>query len=617
MKLSVSSSPNSSGSTGASGSSGKAAADRDWFIPEDGRKQLTQLFAKLPNPVVLDVFTDGDDKNAFNGYTLRFAEDISLIVDKISMNHHALDSEEAKRRGVTLSPTMFVGTGETDPALDYRIRFTGAPLGEEGRALVESIFLVSLRQSGLTETSRRILSELKEPRKPRVFTSPGCPYCPGQFMHAAKCAIERPGLVEAECVNSDEFPDLSKRFQVGSVPHTQYDDTHKAIGLLPEERFVLEMVTLKSAEELMREHGMEPGHEGHDHAHGAHGAHGMDPEGLDVVETDMVVLGAGPAGLSAAIYAERSGMKTVVLDKAVVGGQVTVTPVVENYPGFTDIAGLKLVEVLSAHARQYATVRENEAVHEIKIGKFLEVYTNRAVYLCKALVFATGAQWRKLDAPGEARFYGRGVSYCASCDGFMYRGKRVAMIGGGNSALTDALHLKNLGAEVTVIHRRDSFRAEKALQDSLAREGIAVIWDTVVEEVLGDTVAPVEGAGGDGKEAKAAGTAPAEADAGVVRGIRVRNVKTGDVSELPFDGVFVAIGHIPNSEQAAELGVVLEKDGSIKVDRHMRTNIPRIYAAGDVTGGVRQIVTAVGSGATAALAAFEDTQNPYWKKKGE
>lgn len=614
MKLSVSSSSNSSGSTGASGSSGKAAADRDWFIPEEGRKQLAQLFAKLPNPVVLDVFTDGDEKNAFNGYTLRFAEDISLIVDKISMNHHALDSEEAKRRDVTLSPTMFVGTGETDPALDYRIRFTGAPLGEEGRALVESIFLVSLRQSGLTETSRRILSELKEPRKPRVFTSPGCPYCPGQFMHAAKCAIERPGLVEAECVNSDEFPDLSKRFRVGSVPHTQYDDTHKAIGLLPEERFVLEMVTLKSAEELMREHGMDPGHEGHDHAHGAHG---MDPEGLDVVETDMVVLGAGPAGLSAAIYAERSGMKTVVLDKAVVGGQVTVTPVVENYPGFTDIAGLKLVEVLSAHARQYATVRENEAVHEIKIGKLIEVYTSRAVYLCKALVFATGAQWRKLDAPGEARFYGRGVSYCASCDGFMYRGKRVAMIGGGNSALTDALHLKNLGAEVTVIHRRDSFRAEKALQDSLAREGIAVIWDTVVEEVLGDSVAPVEGAVGDGKEGKAAGTVPSGEDTGVVRGIRARNVKTGEVSELPFDGVFVAIGHIPNSEQAAELGVVLEKDGSIRVDRHMRTNIPRIYAAGDVTGGVRQIVTAVGSGATAALAAFEDTQNPYWKKKGE
>ena len=237
------------------------------------------------------------------------------------------------------------------------------------------------------------------------------------------------------------------------------------------------------------------------------------------------------------------------------------------------------------------------------------------------LVFATGAQWRKLDAPGEARFYGRGVSYCASCDGFMYRGKRVAMIGGGNSALTDALHLKNLGAEVTIIHRRDSFRAEKALQDSLEREGIAVIWDTVVEEILGDTVVPVDkGDGGEegkaGKDA-APGTAPSGEDTGVVRGVRARNVKTGEVSELPFDGVFVAIGHIPNSEQAAELGVVLEKDGSIRVDRHMRTNIPRIYAAGDVTGGVRQIVTAVGSGATAALAAFEDTQNPYWKKKGD
>lgn len=549
----------------------KDGADaREWLIPADARKQLQELFAKLPNTVVLDAYTDDDPKNIFNGYMTRFVDDLAALAPRIEARHHNIGGDDAVKHEVTLSPTLLINPD------DYRIRFTGAPLGEEGRALIESIFLVAMRRSALSDLSSSLLAPLTEPRHARVFSSPGCPYCPGQFIHAVKCAIEKPGIVTAECVNSDEFSDLSRRYGVGSVPHTQFSDEHKGIGLMPEERFVLELVELRDAEEVLRERGQLPDEP---HVDGA--------PGIDVKEYDMVVLGAGPAGLSAAIYAERSGMKTVVLDKAMVGGQVTVTPVVENYPGFTDIAGLKLVEVLSAHARQYATVRENEAVSEIKIGRNIEVYTPRAVYLARALVFATGAQWRKLGAPGEDRFYAKGVSHCASCDGFIYKGKKVAVVGGGNTALTDALHLKNLGVDVTLIHRRDSFRAEKALQESLAREGIPVIWDTEVLEIMGDDV---------------------------VRGIRTRNVKTDEVKDIPFDGVFVAIGHVPNTELAVELGVQLEADGSIKVDRHMRTNIPRIYAAGDVTGGVRQIVTAVGSGATAALAAFEDTQNPYWKK---
>ena len=553
-----------------------ASEAHEWLIPEEGRDQLQKVFAGLPGDVTIEVYTGGDPKNLFDDYARRFVADLALLAPRIKPAFHGLDSDMARKRGVTLSPTLLFNPEE------YRIRFTGAPLGEEARAFIEAIFLVSARTSGLSQAAKTILAQLDGARSPRVFSSPGCPYCPAQCANAIKCAIERPDLVSAECVNADEFPDLSARYGVGSVPHTQFDESYKGIGLMPEERFVVELVALKDAERWLNEHAAKSG------AHGVGTGQGAGQDaGVEVTETDLVVLGAGPAGLSAAIYAERSGLATVVLDKGIVGGQVTVTPVVENYPGFTDIAGIKLVEVLSSHARQYATIRENESVDDIKLGRRIEVHTPRNVFLARAVIFATGAQWRKLDVPGEDRFYGKGVSYCASCDGFVYRGRKVAVVGGGNTALTDALHLRNLGVEVTVIHRRDTFRAEKALQDSLTREGIPVIWNAVVEEVMGDTE---------------------------VRGVRLRDTKTGETRDVPFDGVFVAIGHVPNSEQAADLGVDLEPDGSIKVDRHMRTNIPRVYAAGDVIGGVRQIVTAVGSGATAALSAFEDLQQPRWKK---
>jgi thioredoxin reductase (NADPH) len=345
--------------------------------------------------------------------------------------------------------------------------------------------------------------------------------------------------------------------------------------MMPEERFVLELVALKDAEQALSDRGMEakPSHE----------------HGTEAKEYDVVILGAGPAGLTAGIYAERSGLKSIVIDKSIIGGQVAVTPNVENYPGFKNVGGMNLVEVLTAHTREYSNVRENETVDEVKIGKRIEVYTAKGVYSAKALILATGAQWRSLGVPGEKQFFGNGVSYCASCDGYAFKGKKVLMIGGGNSALTDALHLKNLGVQVTVVHRRDNFRAEQALQDALDREKIPVIWDSTVEEIYGD--------------------------AERIKGVKLRNLKTDEDTLHECDGVFVAIGHIANTELASDIGVHLNEDGTIKVDRGMRTNIPRVYAAGDVTGGVRQIVTAVGEGATAALSAFEDIQNPYWKKR--
>lgn len=547
---------------------------RERLIPEEGRTHLEDIFKGLQRTVTLSVFTD-DTESTYNDFTTRFAEELAELSPKLTAEFHSLESEEAKQFDVQRSPTMLLNPDQ------YSIRFLGAPLGEEARAVIESIFIVSLGVSGLSPTSKQLLEELTEPRSPQVFSSAGCPYCPGQFMNAVKCAIEKPELVSATCVNSDEFPDLAAKYNVGSVPHTQYSDSLKGIGLMPEERFVLEMVTLQDAEEYLKEKGHVPPPAYPD------GAAPAAEHGMQIKEYDMVILGAGPAGLTTGIYAERAGLKSVVLDKAVVGGQVAVTPNVENYPGFKQVGGMNLVEILTAHTREYSNVKEHEPVLEIKIGKRIEVHTAKSLYLAKALVFATGAEWRSLGIPGEQQYFGTGVSHCASCDGYMFKGKQVVLVGGGNSALTDALHLKNLGVDVTIIHRRDTFRAEKALQQTLEREEIPVIWNSVVEEVQGDGMR--------------------------VDGVVVRNTVTDETQHISCNGMFVAIGLNPNTELAADIGVQLAEDGTIVVDRHMRTSIPRVYAAGDVTGGVRQIVTAVGEGATAALAAFEDIQNPYWK----
>ncbi|TVM17607.1 thioredoxin reductase [Oceanidesulfovibrio indonesiensis] len=568
--------------------------DAGWFLPEDSRKSITKLFETLREPVSLEAYTQPGENDAPNDFLLKFVRDIAkLSSGKITLHEHSLDTDEAEKRGVDFSPTLLV-----DPD-NYHIAYRGAPLGEEGRSFMQILMHISRRNSGLTEISREMLKELTEEREIKVFVNPSCPYCPGQVLHAFRIAVERPDLVSAVCIDSSQDPDTADRYDVGSVPHTVVNDSFDSLGLLQEERFVLETLALRTVEDLVAEakekgrvEGLElPGRiaeelarveleGGHDHHH----------EHMDVEQMDCVIVGAGPAGLTAGIYAERSGMRAVILEKSIVGGAVALTPVVENYPGFASVAGKNLMDIMSAHAREYCDIREGEDVREIKIGKNVEVYTNRAVYVTKALILATGATWRRLEVPGADRFFGRGVNYCAACDGYLYKNKKVVIVGGGNTALTDALHLKNLGVDVTIVHRRDAFRAQQHLQDSVAEAGIPVLWNTVVKEVQGD--------GNDS-----------------IRGVVLENVMDGATHEMELDGVFVAIGIIPNNQLAQDLGVELDDNGFVKVDRGMRTNIPRIYAAGDLTGGVQQIVTAIGEGSVAAISAFEDIAHPYWKKK--
>ncbi|MBC2860568.1 thioredoxin-disulfide reductase [Stappia sp. 28M-7] len=296
----------------------------------------------------------------------------------------------------------------------------------------------------------------------------------------------------------------------------------------------------------------------------------------------LLIVGSGPAGYTAAVYAARAMLEPVLITGIQPGGQLTITTEVENYPGFADpIQGPWLMEEMRKQAENVGTTIVYDTIlsADLSVRPFRLTGDSGTVYTCDALVIATGAQAKWLGIPTEQEFMGAGVSACATCDGFFYRGKEVIVVGGGNTAVEEALYLSNLASKVTVVHRRDSFRAEKILQDRLARnDKIEVIWDSVVEEVLG---------GGMPK---------------AVTGARIRNVHTGETRDISADGFFVAIGHAPAAELFKEQ-LKMKPSGYIwTAPDSTATSIPGVFAAGDVTDEIyRQAVTAAGMGCMAAL----------------
>ena len=315
----------------------------------------------------------------------------------------------------------------------------------------------------------------------------------------------------------------------------------------------------------------------------------MRPEhrslGIPVPATRLLIIGAGPAGYTAAIYAARAGLKPVLVAGMQPGGQLTITTEVENFPGFADaVQGPWLMEQMRAQAEHVGTELKHDLVTRVDLGvhPFRAECDSGEVYEADAVVIATGAQARWLGIPGERELSGFGVSACATCDGVGFRGKDVAVIGGGNSAVEEALYLANLARHVTVVHRRDSFRAERILQERLfAKENVTVLWDQVTEAMLGtDAARPV------------------------ARGLALRHARTGERRELAVDGIFVAIGHDPAT--ALFRGQLdMDQGGYLRVEPgSTRTTVEGVFAAGDVADKVyRQAVTAAGTGCMAALDA--------------
>jgi thioredoxin reductase (NADPH) len=305
---------------------------------------------------------------------------------------------------------------------------------------------------------------------------------------------------------------------------------------------------------------------------------------MSSIHAKVVIIGSGPAGYTAAIYAARAMLEPVLIQGIQPGGQLTITTDVENYPGFADvIQGPWLMEQMQKQAEHVGTKVATDLVTDLDVTQrpFRLTCDSGAIYLADAVILATGAQARWLGLPTEEQFKGYGVSACATCDGFFYRNKNVVVIGGGNTAVEEALFLTNFAARVTVVHRRDSFRAEKILQDRLFKNPkIDVIWDSALEEIVG-TTDPVK-----------------------VTHVKLKNLKTGAVTHRPVDGVFIAIGHSPATELVAGK-VEMKPSGYIATAPHSTaTSVPGLFAAGDVTDDIyRQAVTAAGQGCMAALEA--------------
>ncbi|HDN62821.1 MAG TPA: thioredoxin-disulfide reductase [Candidatus Bathyarchaeota archaeon] len=308
-------------------------------------------------------------------------------------------------------------------------------------------------------------------------------------------------------------------------------------------------------------------------------------------EWELVIVGGGAAGLTAGIYGARSGLKTLILEEKVPGGALTEVPMIENYPGFPEgISGMELASKLVKQAeRMGVEIHELEAVNRLDLNSAEKtVYTDKTAYTASAVILALGSTHKTLDVPGEEELRGRGVSYCVVCDGAFFRGKRVLVVGGGNSAAVSALYLSNLASEVWLVHRRDRLRAEEALVRNIRSRGVKILWNTVVKEIKGKHQ---------------------------VESVVLLDNKTGKPSELKVDGVFIQVGEKPNSEIARRAGVNVDEEGYIIVDNRQRTNIPGVYAAGDVTTcPVKQIGTAVGQAIIAATEAFGYIRRPYYYK---
>ncbi len=512
-------------------------------------RQLQELFDRVPHTIPVHVFVDPVRSPENTRLADDFMATVTGITPKIVFHRHEGIDDTARRLGIDRTPALAIAPERA------HIRYFGLPLGEESRTFIEVALLLGAGKDGLSAQSRKILDRIPGPKRIRVFVSLTCPYCPQQALHALRAAIAAPDRIHTEIIDIQWNQDLAERYGAYSVPQTYADEALIGQGAQAEELFFASLEAGAPQQIFIPESDAEE------------------------VRTDLVIVGAGPAGLTAGIYAARSGLTTAIIERGPLGGQVATTPVVENYPGLSRVPGKTLVDIMVAHALEYVPIFPHEEVLAIAAGSPWTVRTTRRRFFTRAVLLATGARYRRLDVPGETRLAGRGVSYCSTCDGPLYQGKRAIVVGGGNSAVTEALHLKHIGVDVTLVHRRDRLRAHDHLVRALEHEAIPVRWNSQVVEILGQEK---------------------------VTGVVLADTGTNATSQVASDAVFIAVGYDPETTLARQLGLRLDDNGFIAHDGAQRTSLPGIYVAGDVAGGFRQIVTATGAGAAAALTIAQD-----------
>jgi len=534
-------------------------------MDERTRKELKRVLGKLPERVDILYFTQENACPACKDQQ-RLLEEIASHTDKIRLKvfDFIRDSEQVTQYRIDKIPaTAIIGKK------DYGIRFYGLTAGYEFQSLIEAVIMVATGKSGISPEFEETIRHIDSAVHIEVMTTLTCPYCP-RAVHAAMQLAMVNDNIRADMVESAEFPQLAQRYDVTGTPKTMINETHSFVGALPADRVYLEVLKAVNPEEYKRiEQTIRETH-GQRHIRKAQTEH----------EYDVIIVGGGTAAMSAAIYAARKSLDVLLLAKDL-GGQINYTALVENYLGLPNIDGKEMVEQFVMHMEQFS-IAEALGAAAVKVEKkgnrFTVITDDKKQYTAKSVIYCAGKQYRKLGIPGEDRFMGRGVAFCATCDAPLYKDKKVAVVGGGNSAFTSARDLLNFASEIHLIHRRDTFPADSELVKQVrGAKNVTVQTNTVVREILGETK---------------------------LTGVRLQSTSGEQHEDLQVDGVFLEIGLMPNTQPVKEL-VKLNEYGEIETTRENTTSVPGLFAAGDATDlPEKQIIIAAGEGAKAALTAY-------------
>ena len=536
------------------------------LMDEETAAKLESILSTLVSPVRLLFFTQENACPTCKQQHDILKEVVSLS-NKLELEVYdfVLNGDEARNYGVDKIPaTVVVGHR------DYGIRFYGLTAGYEFTSLIEAVIMASTGRSGLDPQLESLVRKIREPVHIQVMVTLTCPYCPKMVHTVHQFAVANDNI-RGDMVEASEFPQLAQKYNVTGVPKTIINEAHSFEGALPAEAAYLEVLAGVNPEEYQQLKEAIREMRGTSKARKAEEEH----------EYEAMIVGGGPAAMSAAIYAVRKGLDVALISKKL-GGQINYTASIENYLGLAEISGTDMIELFRNHMEKHP-LAEALGTNVVQVSKDAKQFTvttdDNRKFKAKSVIYCAGKEYRRLGVPGEERLIGKGIAFCATCDAPLFRGKRVAVVGGGNSAFTAARDLVNFASEVHMIHRRNEFRADEALIQAV-RKSSTVSFHTpiIVNSFLGDDK---------------------------LTGVRLKSVDGKDRFDLKVDGVFLEIGLTPNSDPLREL-VELNEWKEVPTDRDQSTKIDGLFAAGDVTDvKEKQISIAAGQGASAALAAHK------------
>jgi alkyl hydroperoxide reductase subunit F len=531
------------------------------------RDAVRERLQSLEKPVRMLYFTQKVPCGACAQQAMLLRE-LAALSDKLTLEEHELvaDAVLAKQYGIDKVPATVPLAGEKD----FGIRFFGLTGGYELASLLEAIQMISAGRSGLDPAVERLAKRIRRPTHLEIMVTLTCPYCPSMVQLAHQLAFTNE-QVHADMIDAAEYPQLVERYSVQGVPRTVINEQPAFEGAMQPAAAVGAILKAIDPEAYADETSDAARREGSGERL-AHEASAGEPY-------DVIVVGAGPAGLSAALYAARKNRRVALIGLKL-GGQITDTATIENYLGMPQVGGQELAERFRRHIETYPVAErchtEVGKVRRKDPGFEIETVDGR-IFAGRTVIYAAGKQYRRLGVPGEDRFMGRGIAFCATCDAPLFRGKHVAVVGGGNSALTAVRDLVSFASEIHVVHALDAFQADATLVEEVQHaRNVTVHLNTEVREFLGREK---------------------------LEGLRVAAKNAPPGYDLAVDGVFLEIGLTPNSAPVREL-VPLNEAGEIPVTREQATATPGLFAAGDVTDErEKQIIVAAGAGARAALAA--------------